>query len=141
MGLVCIKLNNAKISTRWWAEAWAYSKMVEILLPSAHHPGVISEEKFTEKKQDVRHICVWDCISFVYIPSEKNGGKLGDCGQKGQLVEMEGCEIYRVLVLETGQIIRSWNVVFEEGIGHCTLTAEGEYFADNEDNIDLNMNS
>jgi hypothetical protein len=35
MGLVHIMLNNAKVSVRWWAEAWAYSKMVENLLPSA----------------------------------------------------------------------------------------------------------
>jgi hypothetical protein len=27
----------------------------------------------------------------------------------------------------------SRNVKFEEGIGHCTLTAEGEYFVDNDD--------
>jgi hypothetical protein len=108
--------------------------MVEILLPSARHPGVIPEEKFTETKQD---ICVWGYIAFVYITSEKNGGKLGDHGQKEWLVGMEGHGIYRVLVLETGQIIRSRNVIFEEGLGHCMLTTEGEYFADNEENIDL----
>jgi hypothetical protein len=51
---------------------------------------------------------------------------------------VEGHGIYRVLVPETGQIIRSQNVIFEEKIGHCMLTAEGEYFTDNEDNIDLN---
>jgi hypothetical protein len=51
---------------------------------------------------------------------------------------MEGCGIYGVLIPETGQIIRSWNVVFKEGIGHCMLTAEGEYFADNKDNIGFN---
>jgi hypothetical protein len=61
-----------------------------------------------------------------------------ESGQKGPLVGMEGCKIYRVLVLETGQIIRSRNVIFEEGIGHRMPTAEGEYFTDNEDNIDLN---
>jgi hypothetical protein len=138
MGLVCIMLSNAKIFARWWAEAWAYSKMVENLLPFARHPGVIPEEKFMGKKQDVGHICVWGCIAFVCIPGEKNGGELEDRGQKGWLVGMEGCGIHRVLVLKTGQIIRSWNVVFKEGIGHCMLIAEGEYFADNEDNIDLN---
>jgi hypothetical protein len=137
-GSVRIMLNDAKVSMRWWAEAWAYIKMVENLLPSACHPGVMPEEKFTGKKQDVGHICVWGCIAFVYIPSEKDGGKLGDHGQKGRLVGMKGHEIYRVLVPKTGQIIRSRNVVFEEGIGHRTLTAKGEYFADNEDKIDLN---
>jgi hypothetical protein len=33
--LVRIMLNNTKVSARWWAKAWAYSKMVKNLLPSA----------------------------------------------------------------------------------------------------------
>jgi hypothetical protein len=137
-GSVRIMLNDANLSAKWWAEAWAYSEMVENLLPSTRHPGVIPEEKFTGKKQDVGHLRVWGCITFVYIPSEKGGGKLGDRGQKGRLLGMEGRGIYRVLIPETSQIIRSRNVVFEEGFGHRTLTAEGEYFADNEDNVDTN---
>jgi hypothetical protein len=83
MGSVGIMLNDTKVSMRWWAEAWAYSEMVEYLLPSTRHPGVIPEEKFTGKEQDVGHICVCGCIAFVYILSEKDGGKLGDHGQKG----------------------------------------------------------
>jgi hypothetical protein len=132
-GSVRIMLNDAKLPAKWWAEAWAYSEMVENLLPSTRHPGVIPEEKFTGQKQDVGHIRVWGCIAFVYIPSEKDGGKLGDRGQKGRLLGMEGRGVYRVLIPETGQVIRSRNVVFEEGFGHRTLTAEGEYFADNEE--------
>ena len=137
-GSVRIMLNDANLSARWWAEAWAYSEMVENLLPSARHPGIIPEEKFTGKRQDVGHIRVWGCIAFVYIPSEKGQGKLGDRGQKGRLLGMEGRGIYRILIPETGQILRSRNVVFEEGFGHRTLTAEGEYFAD-EGIIDSNF--
>ena len=79
-------LNDANLPANWWAEAWQYSEMVENLLPSACHPGVIPKEKFTETKQDVGHIQVWGCVAFVYIPSEKDGGKLGDRGQKGRLI-------------------------------------------------------
>jgi hypothetical protein len=123
-------LNDAKLSAKWWAEAWAYLEIVENLLPSSRHPGTIPEEKFTGQRQDVGHIRVWGCIAFVFIPSEKDGGKLGDRGQKGRLVGMEGRGVYRVLIPETGQIIKSRNIVFEEGLGHRTLTTEGEYFAD-----------
>src|ERR1700678_2761142 len=106
------------------------------LLPSAHHPGVIPEEKYTRQKQDVGHIRVWGCIAYVYIPSEKGGGKLADRGQKGRLMGMEGRGLYRILIRETGQIIRSHNIIFEEGLGHRTLTAEGEYFADDNGDMD-----
>ena len=124
-GSVRIMLNDAELSAKWWAEAWAYSEMVENLLPSAHHPGVIPEEKYTGQKQDVGHIRVWGCIAYIYIPSEKGGGKLADRGQKGRLMGMEGRGLYRILIPKTGQIIRSRNVIFEEGLGHRTLTAEG----------------
>jgi hypothetical protein len=109
-GSVRIMLNDAKLSAKWWAEAWAYSEMVENLLPSSRHPGTIPEEKFTGKRQDVGHIRVWECIAFVFIPSEKDGGKLGDRGQKGRLVGMEGRGVYRVLIPETGQIrvVHGW---------------------------------
>ncbi len=57
--------------------AWAFSEMVENLLPSARHPGIIPEEKWTGERQDVGHIRVWGCIAYAYIPSEKGGGKAG----------------------------------------------------------------
>lgn len=38
----------------------------------------------------------------------------------------------------TGQIIKSRSVVFEEGFGHRIFMAKGEYFTDDEGNIDSN---
>lgn len=69
----------------------------------------------------------------MHIPYEKGGGKLADQGQKRYLIGMEGRGIYHILIPKTGQIIRSRNVVFKEGLGHCMLTDEGEYFADDGD--------
>jgi hypothetical protein len=44
------------------------------------------------------------------------------------------------LIPETGVIIQSRNVVFEEGLGHRTLTPEGEYFQDEEnDTLDSDL--
>jgi hypothetical protein len=50
------------------------------------------------------------------------------------LIRIEGHGLYRVLIPETGAIIQSRNVKFEEGLGHRTLTAEGKYFLDGLDN-------
>ncbi len=72
-GSVRVMLLDAGLAAKWWAEAWAFSEMVENLLPSARHPGVIPEEKWTGEKQDVGHIRVWGCIAYAYIPSEKGG--------------------------------------------------------------------
>lgn len=47
---------------------------------------------------------------------------------------LESHGTYRILIPETSEIICSRDVIFEEGVGHCTLTAEGEYFADSDSN-------
>ena len=126
-------LKDSRLPTGWWAEAWAFADYVENLLPSVRHPGEIPEERWTGMRQDVGHIRVWGCVVYVYIPKEKGGGKLSDRAQKGRLIGIEGRGLYRVLIPETGVVIRSRNVSFEEGVGHRTLTPEGEYFLDNTD--------
>lgn len=129
-------LLDAQLSAKWWSEAWAYSEIIKNMLPSSRHPGTIPEERWTKERQDVGHIRVWGCIAYVHITPEKGGGKLGNRGQRGRLIGMEGRGIYRILIPETGQIVRSCNVQFEEGTGHRTLTPEGEYtpeyFADDD---------
>ena len=81
-------------------------------------------------RQDVGHLQVWGCVAYVYIPKKKGGSKLSNRGQKGRLIGIESRGLYRILILETGLIIRSRNVIFEEGLGHHTLMPEGEYLED-----------
>jgi len=50
---------------------------------------------------------------------------------------LQGWGLYRILIPETGAIIRLRNVKFKEELGHHTLTPEGEYFKDNNNNLDL----
>lgn len=138
-GAVRVMMLDAQLSTKWWAEAWAFAEYVENRLPSARHPGMIPEEVWTNQKQDVGHIRVWGCIAYVHIPREKNGGKLGNRGIKGRLIGIEGRGLYRVLIPETGEIIRSRNVKFEEGSGHRTLTTEGEYFHNDDGDHDYSF--
>ena len=57
-GSVRVMLNDVHLSAKWWAEAWVFSETVDNLLPSACHPGVIPEERFTGERQDVGHIRV-----------------------------------------------------------------------------------
>ena len=136
---VRIMLLDSGMSAKWWAEAWQYSEVVDNLLPSARHPGKIPEERWTGERQDVGHLRVWGCIAYVHIPKEKGLGKLGNRGQKGRLIGVESRGIFRILIPETGEIIRSRNVRFEEGPGHRTLTQEGEYFVNDNEDVDLDF--
>lgn len=104
---VCIMLLDSGMSAKWWAEAWSYSEVVENLLSSAHHPGTIPEERWMGEKQDVGHLQVWGCVAYVHIPRGKGLGKLGNCGQKGCFIGIKTQGIFRILIPETGEIIRS----------------------------------
>jgi hypothetical protein len=59
--------------------------------------------------------------------------------QKGRLIGIESRGIYRILIPETGEILRSRNVRFKEGMGHRTLTTEGDYFANDDEDTDLDF--
>ena len=52
---------------------------------------------------------------------------------------IEGQGIYRVLIPETGQIIRSRNVVCKEGTRHHMLMDEGEYFIEDNGDVDYDF--
>jgi hypothetical protein len=136
---VRIMILDSGMPLKWWAEAWNYLDTVENLLPSACHPGKIPEECWTGERQDVGHLRVWGCVAYVHIPKEKGLGKLGNRGQKGRFIGIETRGIYRILIPETGEIVRSRNVRFEEGLGHRTLTPEGDYFADDTGDVDLDF--
>jgi hypothetical protein len=136
---VRIMILDSGLSAKWWAEAWSYSEVVENLLPSARHPGTIPEERWMGEKQDVGHLRVWGCVAYVHIPREKGLGKLGNRGQKGRFIGIETQGIFWILIPETGEIIRSRNVRFEEGLGHRTLTPTGDYFVNDNNDIDLDF--
>lgn len=71
---------------------------------------------------------MWGCVAYVHIPREKGLGKLGNHGQKGHFIGIKTQGIFWILIPETGEIIRSQNIQFEEGLGHQTLTPAGDYF-------------
>ncbi|GLB45566.1 putative reverse transcriptase (RNA-dependent DNA polymerase) [Lyophyllum shimeji] len=81
-----------------WAEAAACAIYLRNLLPSSRHPGVISAEGWTGKRQGVAHLRPFGCVAFA----KDNGYKLYDQG--------------------TRSIITSRDVIFEEGVGHRSLT-------------------
>lgn len=136
-GAVRVMLLDAELPTKWWAEAWASADYIENLLPSARNPGKIPEEEWTREKQDVGHLRVWGCIAYAHIPKEKGGSKLDNRGIKGRLIGFVGRGVYRVLIEETEEVVKSRDVIFEEGLGHRTLSTEGEYIQ-NSNNGDFN---
>ena len=58
------------------------------------------------------------------IPVETGGGKLAPHSIKCMLIEYFDCDAYCLLDKTTGKLFHSQDVIFEEGIGHCTLGTE-----------------
>ncbi|GAW02502.1 retrovirus-related pol polyprotein [Lentinula edodes] len=130
--MVRVMMLDARLGAKWWAEAWQAADRTNNLLPSTRIPGKIPEVVFTGKKQDAGFLRVWGCVAYVHVPKEWSQDKVEPRGIKGRLIgyDMESHGTYRILIPETSGIIRSRDVHFEEGSGHRTLTAEGEYFID-----------
>ena len=127
---------DSGLATKWWAEAWAASDRSDNLLPTSRKPGLIPEVIFMGKKQDAGHLRVWGCTAYVHIPKEWGKDKVDPRGLKGRMIgyDLESHGTYRILIPETSEIIHSRDVIFKEGTGHRTLTAEGEYFEDGNSN-------
>ena len=95
-------------------------------------PGRIPKESFTGKRQDVSHLRVfgskcWAKIPTVHGQQVTGGSKLdprsAECRFLGYTI---GTGNYKVQDIVTNRTFTSRDLVFEEGLPHCTLTSVGE---------------
>ncbi|PPQ72485.1 hypothetical protein CVT25_000137 [Psilocybe cyanescens] len=86
----------------------------------AKHPGIIPAERWFNKRQDVSHLRPIGSDAYAKIPKEVNPSKLDTVSIKYTLIGYYGRDAYKLLNTTTGEVIKSRNVVFEEGLGHRT---------------------
>ncbi len=104
-----------KLDTSLWGEAITTANYIRNVSPSTGIDKTPSE-LFTGSKPDVSHLRVFGCVAYVLTPKTKRR-KLDAVGERGIMVGYHrGSKAYRVL-LDSGTIIVSRHVVFEEGKG------------------------
>lgn len=124
-------LHDAKLPGTYWAEAVATAIYLKDFLPTARHPGKVPYELWYGKKPDVSHLRAFGCVAYAKVPKEEGESKLADRSIKTILVGYFGRGAYRLLDRETGKIIKSRDVIFDEGNAHRTgsidASTEGDY--------------
>ncbi|KAJ3496002.1 hypothetical protein NLJ89_g10543 [Agrocybe chaxingu] len=121
-GVRCL-LCDSGLPPSLWADAAATSVYTRNLIPLSRHPGKVPAEVWTGKRQDVSHLRPFGCTTYAKVPKEVNPSKIGPISVKYSLISYYDCEAYKLFDCHTGKVIKSWDVIFEEGTGHRTLPA------------------
>jgi hypothetical protein len=90
-------------------------------LPMRRHPGKVPHEIQYKTKPNMSHLHAFSCITYAKIPKEHGVSKLEPHLIKTVLIGYYGQGAYWLLDQSTGRMIKSRDVIFEEGSGHCTL--------------------
>lgn len=119
----CMLLDGALPATLW-AEAASTVVYTLNMLPTKA-VDLSPHEIMLKRKPDVSHLRAFGCVAYTRILEDKRG-KLDARAMKGVLVGYYGDAAYRVWDPQMRKIVKSRDVVFEEGRGHRTIPVEGE---------------
>ncbi|CAA7270908.1 unnamed protein product [Cyclocybe aegerita] len=121
-GVRCL-LCDSRLPPSLWADAAAMSVYTRNLIPSSHHPGKVPAEVWTGKRQDVSHLRPFGCTAYAKVPKEVNPSKISPISIKYSLIGYYDRDAYKLFDRHTGKVIKSRDIIFEEGTGHRTLPA------------------
>ncbi|CAA7267102.1 unnamed protein product [Cyclocybe aegerita] len=121
-GVRCL-LCDSGLPPSLWADAAATSVYTRNLIPSSRHPGKVPAEVWTGKRQDVSHLHPFGCTAYAKVPKEVNPSKIGPISIKYSLIGYYDRDAYKLFDCHTGKVIKSQDIIFEEGTGHHTLPA------------------
>ncbi|KAJ3492188.1 hypothetical protein NLJ89_g11264 [Agrocybe chaxingu] len=121
-GVRCL-LCDSGLPPSLWADAAATSIYTRNLIPSSRHPGKVPAEVWTGKRQDVSHLRPFGCTAYAKIPKEVNPSKIGPISVKYSLIGYYDRDAYKLFDKQMGKVIKSRDVIFEEGVGHRTIPA------------------
>jgi len=115
-------LAHSGLSPSLWADTASFSIYTGNLIPSARHPGHIPTEKWTNKCQDVSHLHPFGCTVYAKIPEEIGTSKLVPQSIKYILIGYFGWGTYKLWDQASGTMIKTHDIIFEEGKGHRTIS-------------------
>ncbi|KAL7278428.1 hypothetical protein ACG7TL_007425 [Trametes sanguinea] len=122
-------LADSRLPEYLWGEALMCATYTKNLTASVRQGGKTPYERFYGTVPDISHLRVFGCLAWVKVPDDTRR-KLDSKSVRGFLVGYTEDASYRVWLPQEGgphgKVVRSRDVVFEEGPPHRTLTAEGE---------------
>lgn len=122
-------LADSRLPEYLWGEAFMCTIYTKNLTASVRQKGRTPYRRCMGEIPDVGHLRAFGSLAWVKVPDDSRK-KLNPKSRRGFLVGYTEDANYQIWVPQEGSpmgsVIRSHNVVFEEGQPHRTLTAEGE---------------
>jgi hypothetical protein len=107
-----------------WCEVASTVLYLKDFVPMARRPTTTPFEDWHGFQPDISHLRPFGCTAYARLPVETGGGKLAPRSIKCILIGYFGRDAYKVFDKSTGKTYHCRDVIFEEGIGHCTLSAQ-----------------
>ncbi|THH04746.1 hypothetical protein EW146_g10095, partial [Bondarzewia mesenterica] len=112
-------LADADLPKSYWFDAVEYAALLHNVSPTRSLKGdVTPEEAWSRNKPNVAHLRVFGCKSYILVPKaqrRKLDAKSLECTLIGYLPNRKA---YRLVHRPSGRIVKSRNVIFDEGAGH-----------------------
>ena len=70
------------------------------------------------------HLQLFGCTAYAKVPKETDPSKINHNSVKYVLIGYYSRDGYELYDCNTNKVIRSWDVIFEEGTGHWTISKE-----------------
>ena len=67
---------QAYILESYWKFSWAHSVHIYNKTPSQHHDWWIPYEKLNKQSPDIRHLCIFGCEAYIYLPTDVYTNKM-----------------------------------------------------------------
>jgi len=113
-------MHDKDIPIAFWAEAVSTAVYLKNRSPTKSLLGKVPEELWMKQKISIAHLRVFGCTAYAHIPKEKRT-KLEKKATKCMFLGYcEDSKAYRLLNLETRQIMKSRDVIFDEQTGGLT---------------------
>ncbi|KAI4357505.1 hypothetical protein L6164_001448 [Bauhinia variegata] len=127
MDMVRCMLRSKQLPKEFWAEAVVCAVYILNRCPTKSLNDKTPEEAWSGRRPSIRHLRVFGCIAFAYIPDQLRK-KLDDKGEKCIFIGYStNSKAYKLYNLQTKKVIISRDVTFnEEGIWDWSSNAQEE---------------
>ena len=84
---------------------------------NSHHPSLTPIEHYKERKPNTAHLHVWGCDAYFKLQKRERQNKMSEKAQAGIFIgyDVHNDTYYRILDVDTLDVIRARDVVFDEG--------------------------
>lgn len=111
-------LADSGLPTKYWADAVQTAVYIRNFVPSSRSPHVVPLERWTGQKQDVSHLRPFGSTAYAHIPLDLGMSKWAPRSMKVSMIGYYGRDGYKLLNTENGAVVKSRDIIFEEGLTH-----------------------